>query len=101
MTPRASHGLTSEQAAQQLLRHGRNRLFTPAPVRFRHIAAEEITEPMILLLLAVGFFYSLWGELGDALTIIAIILILVCVEVGNEFRAKRAIAALERIAAPR
>ena len=101
MTPRASHGLTSEQAAQQLVRHGRNRLFTPAPVRFWHIAAEEVTEPMILLLLAVGFLYSLWGELGDALTIIAIILILVCVEVGNEFRAKRAIAALERIAAPR
>jgi len=84
-----------------LKRYGPNRLFTPAPVRFWRIAAEEITEPMILLLLVVGFFYSLWGELGDALTIVAIILILVCVEVGNEFRAKRAIAALERIAAPR
>ncbi len=65
------------------------------------IAAEEVTEPMILLLLAVGVLYSLWGGLADALTIFAIILVLVLVEVGNEFRAKRAIAALQRIAAPR
>lgn len=101
MSPRASIGLTAEQAKERLRHYGSNHLFTPAPVRFWHIAAEEVTEPMILLLLAVGFFYSLWGELGDALTIIAIILTLVTVEVGNEFRAKRAIAALERIAAPR
>ncbi|MBN9566666.1 MAG: cation-transporting P-type ATPase [Alphaproteobacteria bacterium] len=101
MIPQGTSGLTAATAAQHLKRYGPNRLFTPAPVRFWHIAAEEITEPMILLLLVVGFFYSLWGELGDALTIVAIILILVCVEVGNEFRAKRAIAALERIAAPR
>ncbi len=94
-------GLTVTQAASQFAHHGPNRLFTPAPVSFWRIAAEEITEPMILLLLAVGFFYSLWGEISDALTIVAIILILVCVEVGNEFRAKRAIAALERIAAPK
>jgi Ca2+-transporting ATPase len=70
-------------------------------VSFWRIAAEEFAEPMILLLLAVGFFYSLWGKLGDALTIFAVIVALVSVEVGNEFRAKRAIAALERIAAPR
>ena len=94
-------GLNAEEAAARLARHGPNRLFTPAPVRFWRIAAEEATEPMILLLLAVGFFYSLWGGLGDALTIFAIILTLVAVEVGNEFRAKRAIAALDRTAAPR
>ncbi len=94
-------GLDAEEAAARLARHGPNRLFTPAPVSFWRIAAEEVMEPMILLLLAVGFFYSLWGGLGDALTIFAIILTLVAVEVGNEFRTKRAIAALDRTAAPR
>src|SRR3989338_3511480 len=69
--------------------------------RFGPTAAEEPGEPMILLLLVVGVFYGLWGGLGDALTIFVVILLLVAAEVGNEFRAKRAIAALERIAAPK
>jgi len=56
---------------------------------------------MILLLLIVGVLYSLWGELGDAITIFVVILVLVAAEVVNEFRAKRAIAALERLSAPK
>jgi len=96
-----ARGLNPEEAQARLARFGPNRLFTPAPVRFWAIAAEEIREPMILLLLVVGVFYGLWGGLGDALTIFVVILLLVAAEVGNEFRAKRAIAALERIAAPK
>ena len=94
-------GLSPEEANVRLARFGPNRLFTPAPVRFFAIAAEEVTEPMILLLLVVGLVYGLWGGLGDALTIFVVILMLVAAEVGNEFRAKRAIAALERLSAPK
>jgi len=94
-------GLTVEEANSRLARVGPNRLFTPAPVRFWAIAAEEITEPMIVLLLVVGVVYSLWGGLGDAITIFVVILLLVAAEVVNEFRAKRAIAALERLSAPK
>jgi P-type Ca2+ transporter type 2C len=96
-----SSGLTAEEARARLARFGPNRLFTPAPIRFWAIAVEEITEPMILLLLAVGVLYTLWGSLGDALTIFAVILLLVGAEVVNEFRAKRAIAALGRLATPK
>ena len=53
-------GLTVEEANSRLARVGPNRLFTPAPVRFWAIAADEITEPMIVLLLVVGVVYSLW-----------------------------------------
>lgn len=94
-------GLTVEEANSRLARVGPNRLFTPAPVRFWAIAADEITEPMIVLLLVVGVVYSLWGGLGDAITIFVVILLLVAAEVVNEFRAKRAIAALERLSAPK
>jgi len=94
-------GLTVEEANSRLARVGPNRLFTPAPVCFWAIAAEEITEPMIVLLLVVGVVYSLWGGLGDAITIFVVILLLVAAEVVNEFRAKRAIAALERLSAPK
>jgi Ca2+-transporting ATPase len=56
---------------------------------------------MILLLLIVGIFYSLWRSLGDAITIFVVIACLVGAEAINEFRAKRAIAALERLSAPK
>jgi len=101
VNPTEAGGLTPEEARTHLARFGPNRLFTPAPVRFWAIAAEEVREPMILLLVVVGVFYSLWGGLGDAITIFVVIGLLVAAEVGNEFRAKRAIAALERIAAPK
>ena len=101
MNPTDGRGLTPEEANTRLARLGPNRLFTPGPVRFWAIAAEEVREPMILLLLVVGVFYGLWGGLGDAITIFVVIGLLVAAEVGNEFRAKRAIAALERIAAPK
>jgi Ca2+-transporting ATPase len=94
-------GLTAQEAAARLSQKGPNHLFTPAPVRFWAIAAEEIREPMILLLISVGVLYALWGGLGDAITIFAVILLLVMAEVVNEFRAKRAITALRRLSEPK
>jgi Ca2+-transporting ATPase len=69
-------------------------------IRFLSILREEITEPMIVLLMVVGVVYSILGSLTDALTIIAVIIILVLVEVWNEYRAKRSIAALKKLAPP-
>ncbi len=93
--------LTTAEARERLGQVGRNVLFTPRPVRFWAIAAAEVQEPMIILLLVVGVAYSLFGNLADAITIFAVIAVLVLVEVYNEFRAKRAIAALGQVTAPR
>ncbi len=56
---------------------------------------------MILLLLAVGGLYSIWGSIEDAAIITVIILLLISAEVWNEYRAKKAINALSKLAAPR
>ena len=93
-------GLSDEEAAQRLDKYGMNRLIEEHEIRFLGILKEEITEPMILLLIAVGVLYSVWGSLTDSLTIIAIISVLVLVEVWNEYRAKRSIAALKKLASP-
>jgi len=93
-------GLTDQEAAQRLSTYGRNRLVEETQIRFLAILKEEITEPMILLLIAVGVLYSVLGSITDALTIIVIIIILVLVEVWNEYRAKRSIAALRKLAPP-
>jgi Ca2+-transporting ATPase len=95
------NGLTSIQVRENLLKFGPNQIFKPGKISFFGIARHEVTEPMILLLLVVGFFYSVWGELGDAITIFIVIFLLVLAEVVNEYRAKAAIASLARIAAPK
>jgi P-type Ca2+ transporter type 2C len=95
------NGLTSEEASRRLAASGPNVLYTAPPLRFFSILFEEIREPMILLLLFVGVVYSLTGKPEDALTIFVVIVLLVLAEVWNEFRAKKAIAALTEISAPR
>ena len=97
----ASRGLTSQEVQKLLKKFGPNEIFKSKKINFWSIFWEEVKEPMILLLLVVGFFYSWWGELEDALTILIVIVLLVLIEVFNEFRAKKAIFSLEKIAAPK
>lgn len=94
-------GLTEADAARRLAESGPNRIAAPQEIGFLHIVVEEITEPMILLLLVVGAVYTLWGKLEDSLTIFVVIVLLVLAEVFNEYRAKKAISSLSKIAAPR
>ena len=93
-------GLSGEDAGQRLEQYGPNTVAKAYKVTFLSIAKEELTEPMILLLLAVGVAYTLVGEFRDALTLYAIIVTLVLVEIWTEYRAKKAIASLATIAAP-
>jgi Ca2+-transporting ATPase len=81
-------GLSEQEAAERLGRIGPNRIARPREISFPGIAKEEITEPMILLL-GVGFFYTIFGELRDALTLYAIIAALVVAEIANEYRANQ------------
>jgi Ca2+-transporting ATPase len=101
----AERGLTEQEAAARLGRYGRNSLVEEREIRFLGILREEITEPMILLLLAIGVIYSVLGVvtgdgLTDAATIIVVIIILVLAEVWNEYRAKRSVNALRQLAPP-
>lgn len=96
-----SQGLTDSEAKVKLLEFGPNQIYQPEKISFWGIAKHEVTEPMILLLLVVGVFYSIWGKLADAITIFVVIFLLVLAEVYNEFRAKKAIASLEKFAAPK
>lgn len=94
-------GLTADQASERLQRHGPNRLTRQRAVTFAGVLQEEVLEePLILFLILVGVLYAWWGSIGDAITIFAIIALLILVEVVNEFRAKRAISALRDLSSP-
>jgi Ca2+-transporting ATPase len=93
-------GLSGAEARARLEEFGPNRAAAVRQVTFLSIAKEELAEPMILLLLIVGVAYTVVGELRDALTLYAIIVTLILVEIWTEYRAKKAIAALATLAAP-
>ena len=95
-------GLTTADAASRLSQFGPNTLVEEHEIRFLAILREEITEPMILLLLTIGVLYGVInnGNLTDSLTIIAVVTILVLAEVWNEYRAKKSITSLRKLASP-
>ena len=85
----AEQGLGPAEVRRRLEMYGPNSTRLRPALSFWHILAEEIREPMILLLLAVAIAYFLLGEAGEALAVTAIILGIVLIEVGTEFRAKK------------
>jgi Ca2+-transporting ATPase len=94
-------GLSDSEAAQRLAKTGPNKLVEEHEIRFLAILKEEAQEPMIILLLVIGVLYGILDpNVIDALTIIIVVTILVLTEVWNEYRAKRAVASLRKLAPP-
>lgn len=91
------HGLSQTEANERLQRCGENRLRKPRKAVFWRVLIEELLEPMMLLLLGTAVLYSLWGELGDAIAIIVIVVTVIFIEVFTEYRAKASVAALTRL----
>ncbi len=95
-----STGLPEDEAQKRLAQSGFNRLVKPREISFAGVFWEEVREPMILLLLFVGVVYGLWGDLRDTVTIFAVIIALVFTEILTEYRAKKAVLALRKLAPP-
>jgi len=93
-------GLSMAEAATRLRQIGLNEIARAKAEPWWEEVVESLTEPLILLLLAVAGLYAVIGALGDALTILVVILLVTAVEVANESRAKGAIAALRTLTAP-
>ena len=93
-------GLTSVRAEDLLRSSGPNRLSVKKQDSWIEEFFESFTEPLQLLLIAVAVLSFLFGELGDALAIIGVIILTAAVETFSEVRAARAISALDTLTAP-
>ena len=93
-------GLAGAEAAKRLGELGANRIApeTREPV-WRELV-EPLTEPLILLLIAVGILSAVFGELRDGIAIFIIIGLVAAVEAGTELRARRALTGLRALSAP-
>ena len=93
-------GLSPEEAARRLVVHGPNAL-TPArrrgPVR---MLAAQFTDFMVLVLLGAAVVAGFLGEPQDIVAIVAIVVLNAALGFAQEYRADRAMAALQRLAVP-
>ena len=94
-------GLTSEQAAQRLAQDGPNELSPPQRRTLWHMLAELVREPMLQLLLAAGAIYLLLGDRGEALMLLAFVLVTVVISVSQEQRTEHVLEALRDLTSPR
>jgi len=95
-----SKGLSTKEASLRLQVYGPNQLKEKEKEPFWKEFLEELTEPLILLLVFTGILYTILGEISDGITIFVVILTLNTIEVLNEQRAKKAISALQELAEP-
>src|SRR5690348_8757937 len=93
-------GLPDGECARRLAEYGPN----AGAERKRDSVWEElwesVTEPLQLLLVAVGVLSAVFGQLSDAAAIFVVIVLVVVTETVTELRASRAIDALRSLSAP-
>ena len=93
-------GLDPLEAARRLARDGPNTLPEPRHRSVARMLLAQLTEFMVLLLLASAVVAGLLGELQDIAAIVAIVVLNAALGVVQEYRAERALAALRALAAP-
>lgn len=94
-------GLTEAEARRRLMDEGPNELASAKPRGLLSIGLEVIREPMFLLLIAASSLYFVMGKLGDALMLLASVLIVLVITVFQERRTERALDALRDLSSPR
>lgn len=100
-TDREQAGLTSAEAAALQERFGKNELTTERKGKFIKKAIHILKEPMFLLLFFAAVVYFILGEPGDGAVMFVFITGVVGIDVIQEWKTDRTLAALKRMTAPR
>lgn len=93
-------GLSNEQADAILREHGENRLKGKKRAGPLKIFAGQFKDIMVMILLTATAVSAFMGEIYDAITIIAIVLMDAILGFIQEYRTERTLEALERLTAP-
>ena len=93
-------GLTSEEACKRLKEEGENTLEKPAKRGALGIFAGQFRDVMVMVLLGATAVSAVMGEIYDAVTIIAIVILDAVLGFIQEYRTERTVEALERMSAP-
>ncbi len=94
-------GLSPAEAATRLAAEGPNALPTAAPTTNVDLFIEVVSEPMLLLLLGAGGIYFLLGDPGEAVTMLAFVVLIIGISFLQSRRTQRALEKLRDLSAPR
>jgi len=95
-----AHGLSDDEIGRRRAHYGENRLAGdrgPGPLT---LLARQFADVMILVLLAAAVVAGLIGEPVDAIAILVIVALNATIGLVQEYRAERALQALQRLSAP-
>jgi Ca2+-transporting ATPase len=93
-------GLTTEQARKRLAEHGPNEIIEKRRRSLLSILLGQFADFMIVVLLVAALISGFIGEPQDTIAILVIVLLNAIIGTVQEFRAERAVAALQKMAAP-
>ncbi len=100
-TPPSTIGLSATEIEVRRLKHGRNAVASGHDETFLDEVLESFHEPLVLLLLAVGGLYFVFGDTRDALIVLGVVVAVALTETMIEWRAGKAIAALTAMSDPK
>ena len=96
----STKGLSEEEARRRLLKYGPNVIEREKGKSPLIIFLEQFNNPLVILLLIATALSVFIGEIVDAITIIAIVIISSVLGFYQEFRAEKAVEALRKLVTP-
>lgn len=96
----SAKGLSDVQAAERLKQYGYNELKAKPPKAITAMLKEQITDPMVLILVAAAGLSFLLGETIEAAVIFTIVIVNAFIGIVQEKKAQSALEALRGISAP-
>lgn len=93
-------GLGADEAARRLETYGANRLVEARGRSFLEMVWDQITEPLVLILIAAAILSAVLGEWADVIVILAIVILNALLGALQEQRAEASLAALKQMGAP-
>ncbi|MDA8345726.1 MAG: HAD-IC family P-type ATPase [Thermaerobacter sp.] len=100
LSSNAVQGLSEHEAKRRLAQYGPNELPKPKRRSFFRVFLEQFRDFMVLVLLGATAVSLVLGEVGDAVTIILIVIVNAVLGSLQEFRAERSLEALKEMSAP-
>lgn len=89
-------GLSPDEVVEQRLLYGANIGLKKENI-LKKVIFSVVTEPMFILLLATSVLYFIFGELTEALTMVAALFFVAGIDIFQNFRSQRAIKALNKL----
>lgn len=92
-------GLTEAEAKKRLAQYGVNELEEGAITSPWQMLWEQLTDPMVLILIGAAVISAFLGDVKSVVAITTIVVLNAALGVSQEYRAEQAMAALKRMAA--